>query len=158
MKPIRATVPATEAPAWAVWQRRLIDAMNAAVEPYTRAYCEADGSLIWRHESAGSPDDFYEAFFNWPLLYLIGGADDLMPRSHRHWRAVTRQLTAFGLVRDEYALREDQFHQAESDIFFYNLCLADPRRRGQRVPGLPVRRPSTPAAIPASPTGTATAR
>ena len=126
MDPIRATVPATEAPSWAVWQRRLIEAMDASVEPYTEAYCEADGSLIWRHETAGSPDDFYEAFFNWPLLYLIGGADDLLPRSHRHWRAVTRQLTAFGLVRDEYALREDQFHQAESDIFFYNLCLADP--------------------------------
>ena len=126
MDPIRATVPATEAPSWAVWQRRLMEAMNASVEPYTEAYCEADGRLIWRHESAGSPDDFYEAFFNWPLLHLIGGADDLRPRSHRHWRAVTRQLTAFGLVRDEYALREDQFHQAESDIFFYNLCLADP--------------------------------
>jgi len=126
MEPIRATIPCTDAPAWASWQRRLLADMEGSIEPYTEAYCEPDGSLKWRHDSAHSLDDFYEAFFNWPLLYTIGGRQDLLSRSQHHWEAVTRQLTKFGLVQDEYALKDDQFHQGESDIFWYNLCLADP--------------------------------
>ena len=126
MDPIRATIPCTEPPSWAVWQRQLLATMEASVEPYTQTYCEDDGRLIWRHDTAHSLDDFYEAFFNWPLLYLLGAADDLRERSQRHWEAVTRQLTDLDLVGDEYALKNDQFHQAESDIFWYYLCLADP--------------------------------
>ena len=126
MPPLCASVPCHEPPAWAVWQRRLFETMEAAIDPYTEAYCEEDGRLIYRHETAHSLDDFYEAFFNWPLLYQLGGGDHLMERAHRHFEAVTRQLTDFGLVDQEYAVTDDQFHQAESDIFFYNLCLADP--------------------------------
>ena len=55
MDPIRATVPATEAPAWAVWQRRLMEAMNAAVEPYTEAYCEADGHSTTANSASWQP-------------------------------------------------------------------------------------------------------
>jgi hypothetical protein len=28
--------------------------------------------------SRDGADDFYEPFFNWPMLYLLGGADDLL--------------------------------------------------------------------------------
>lgn len=126
MEPIRATLPSTDAPPWAAWQRRLLADMEASVEPYTQAYCEDDGSLKWRHDTAHSLDDFYEAFFNWPLLHLLGGGAHLQSRSQRHWEAVTAQLTAFDQVLDEYARKDDQFHQGESDIFWYNLCLADP--------------------------------
>ena len=101
MEPIRATIPCTDAPAWAAWQRRLLADMEASVEPYTQAYCEDDGSLKWRHDTAHSLDDFYEAFFNWPLLHMLGGGAHLQSRSQRHWEAVTAQLTAFDQVLDE---------------------------------------------------------
>jgi hypothetical protein len=119
-------------PAWAVWERRLLDVMSEAVHPFAAKYTRPDGSLIWRDENDDSfqsrdgADDFYESFYNWPLLYLLGGADHLLPLAHKHWNAVTRQLTHLGLVHKEYELGYDQFHQGESYIYLYFLCQADP--------------------------------
>jgi hypothetical protein len=36
------------------------------------------------------PDDYYEPFFNWPLVYLMGGGDHLLQLADRQWEAVTR--------------------------------------------------------------------
>jgi hypothetical protein len=150
LKPIfhlTASVPLIDPPAWAVWQRRLIETMSAAVHPFAAKYTRADGSLIWReyhddsYQSRDGADDFYESFYNWALLYLMGGDDHLLDMAHRHWDAVTVQLTQLGLVRDEYERGYDQFHQGESYIYFYFLCLADPSNprlieRARRFAGL----------------------
>jgi len=141
MTTLSATIPCTAPPAWAVLERRLIDILDESVHPFLEKYTHEDGTLIWNHESAHSPDDFYESFYNWPLLYLLGGGDHLLELSHRAWNAVTRQLTDHGLVHKDYARRVDQFHQGESDIFFYLLCLADPTHpeavdRARRFAGL----------------------
>ena len=132
MQKITATLPLLDPPAWAVLERRLIDAMNASVKTYLERYTHADGprqhELIWR-DSIGSrdgADDFYEAFYNWPLLYLLGGSDELLPLAHQQWDAVTTQLARMDMLRKEYERGYDQFHQSESYIYFYLLCLADP--------------------------------
>ncbi len=127
---IRASVPCAAPPAWAVLERHLLALLDQAVHPYLGKYTRPDGTLIWDHSSAHSEDDFYEAFYNWPLLYLMGGDDSLRELSGRQWEAVTRQLTGYGLVHKEYARSDDQFHQGESDIYFYLLCLADPQGAG----------------------------
>lgn len=129
---IYATLPCAAPPAWAVWQRRLIEVMSEAVYPFAQKYTRADGSLIWRDgqddsfQTRDGADDFYESFYNWALLYLLGGGDHLLPMAHHHWDGVTQQLTRLGLVRKEYERGYDQFHQGESYIYFYFLCLADP--------------------------------
>lgn len=129
---LRADVPVIAAPAWSVWQRRLLDTMSQAVHPFRDKYARPDGSLIWRDDHDDSfqtrdgADDFYESFYNWPLLYLLGGDDALLTLSHHHWNGVTRQLTRLGLLHKEYERGYDQFHQGESCIYFYFLCLADP--------------------------------
>ena len=44
---------------------------NASAKEYTHP----DGLLIWRdglRHSRDGADDFYESFYNWPLLYLLG--------------------------------------------------------------------------------------
>jgi hypothetical protein len=129
---IQATIPSATAPSWAVWQRRLIETMSASVYPYLKKYTREDGSLIWRdshadsYQSRDGADDFYESFYNWALLYLLGGSNDLLRLAHFHWDAVTEQLTKLGLVHKEYERGYDQFHQGESYIYFYFLCLADP--------------------------------
>ena len=74
------------------------------------------------------------------MLYLLGGGDDLLPLAHRQWEATTRLLTQYGNVYKEYERGYDQFHQAESYIYFYLLCLADPNNpllaeRAQRFAG-----------------------
>ena len=146
MTSITATTPYTQLPAWAVLERRLFDLLDAAVDPFLDKYTAADGTLIWRdaategYPSRDGADDFYESFGNWPLYYLLGGGDRLLPLSHRQWDAVTRQLTSYGVLTREYELGYDQFHQSESYIYFYALCLADPgnellRERAERFAG-----------------------
>lgn len=140
---IKATEPCLAPPTWAVLERKLFDVMDAAVYPFLEKYTRPDGTLIWNDTWYGArdgADDFYESSFNWPLLYLLGGGDHLLELGRRQWDAITRQLTEFGLVHKEYEFGYDQFHQAESYIYFYFLCLADPdnltnRDRAQRFAG-----------------------
>lgn len=147
LKIIEATLPIIAPPAWAVWQRRLIEVMSEAVHPFAQKYTRPDGSLIWRDDQDDSfqtrdgADDFYESFYNWALLYLMGGGDHLLDMAHHHWDGVTQQLTRLGLVKKEYERGYDQFHQGESYIYFYFLCLADPMHptlidRARRFAGL----------------------
>ncbi len=140
MKRIVADLPITSMPSWAVWERRLIDDLSRSVEPFVEHFTRENGEFIWEDEwGGGSCDDFYEPFFNWSLLYLMGGADHMLSLADRQWEAITRQLTRLGAVHKEYGIREDNFHQSESDICFYNMCLADPqqkwRERAQRFAG-----------------------
>jgi len=143
MKRIAASVPCLKIPAWALMERQLIKAMDESVHPFLAKYTREDGTLFWRDPSTGrcSEDDLYESFYNWPLLYLMGGGDHLLPLAHRQWEAMTRQLTAFGACYKEYGRGTDAFHQGEGDMFFYLLCLADPRdpsniERARRFAGL----------------------
>ena len=140
---IEATIPCLNPPAWALWERKLIELMDQAVYPYLARYTREDGTLIYRDDfrSRDGADDFYESFFNWPLYYLLGGGDHMLELSHRQWEATTRLLTGYGNVYKEYERGYDQFHQAESYIYFYFLCLADPAnpllvQRAQRFAGL----------------------
>ena len=141
MTRIVADIPIDAPPSWAVWERRLLDSMNQSVQPFLDHFTREDGEFIWKDEwGGGSPDDYYEPFFNWPLVYLIGGADHMLALAERQWEAVTRQLTRLGTIHKEYGIREDQMHQSESDIFFYHLCLANPtgskrRERARRFAG-----------------------
>ena len=126
---IVASVPLEKAPAWAVLERQLISVMEEAVYPFLEKYTHPDGRLIWKegiHQSRDGADDFYESFYNWPLLYLLGGGDHLLDLGHRQWDATTKLMEEIGHVYKEYEIGYDQFHQSESYIYFYLLCLADP--------------------------------
>jgi hypothetical protein len=144
MHTIIATTPSFPPPTWAILERKLFDLMNEATVPFVKRYVRADGELIWREGGTGSrdgADDFYESAYNWPLFYLLGGGDHLLAEGQRMWDGITRQLTRAGMLRNEYELGYDQFHQGESYIYFYFLCLADPtnpinRARAQRFAGL----------------------
>ena len=136
MVTIEANVPFIEPPAWAVLERSLIDLMNDAVDPVMERYVRTDGSLMWPttepFTSIDGLDDAYESFHNWPVLYLLGGADRLLELSHRQYDAITRQFARYDsghghpMVVKEYEQGYDWMHQSEGYLFFYNLCLADP--------------------------------
>jgi hypothetical protein len=125
---VTATVPITETPVWAALQRRLFDVLDHAWREFESLYCSADGGLVYHGQMHGRDgvDDFYEPFFNWPVLYQLGGSDDLLAAAKHHWEGVTTQMTDVGFVRDEFELGYDWFHIGESMIFFYALCAADP--------------------------------
>lgn len=126
---VAATVPLGAPPSWALLERRLFDVLDTAWRTFAARYCEPDGRLIFRGkgESRDGADDFYEAFFNWPTLYQLGGADDLLAAAKHHWEGVTAQLTESGYLVDEFERGYDWFHQGESLLLFYGICAADPR-------------------------------
>ena len=135
MKTIEATVPVTDAPAWAVMERTLMQRMEQAVEPFLAKYTAPDGTIVWRtglHDTRDGADDFYESFYNWPALYLLGGGDRLLELGKRQWEATTLLLDKMGHLRSEYEVGYDQFHQSESYTYFYLLCMADPSDRRYR--------------------------
>ena len=126
MAVIVANVPITDIPSWAVWERRMLDSINQSVYPYLEHFTEENGEFIWNDEWGGhSPDDYFEPFFNWPLVYLMGGGEHLLTLAERQFEAVTKQLMRLGSYHKEYGFREDQMHQSESDVLFYHLCLAN---------------------------------
>ena len=102
---------------------------------FAALYTRPDGSLRYLGQltARDGADDFLETFFNWPQLYLLGGASDLLEASARHWHGVVGQLTGLGMYRDEFEIGYDWFHQGESMLFFYFLTLADPDRWRDRA-------------------------
>ena len=67
----------TAPPAWAVLERQLMRAIDEAAPVYLDKYTRPGGSLIWREDYPGDgvwADDLYEAFFNWPIYYALGGS------------------------------------------------------------------------------------
>ncbi|MDR1798994.1 MAG: hypothetical protein LBR19_03785 [Bifidobacteriaceae bacterium] len=144
-------VPLRAIPRWAILERALFAQLDQAWRIFEARFCEPDGRVRYSGEMVGRDgvDDFYEPFFNWPMLYRLGGAADLLPAAKHHWEGITRQMTEFGFVRDEYELGYDWFHQAESLGLFLGLCGADPsdqafQARAERFAGF---------FLPGSPTG-----
>ncbi len=132
-----ASAPLGEPPLWAILERRLIDLMDQSVEPLLSRYIREDGSILWptteRFHSIDGLDDAYESFHNWPLYYILGGADRFRDLSLREFDAITLQFTKYDsghghpMVVKEYEQGYDWMHQGEGYLFFYLLGLTDPR-------------------------------
>lgn len=116
-------------------QRALFDLLDHAWRRFERDFTGPDGRLNYdgRLTTRDGVDDFYEVFFNWPQLYLLGGAGDLLSASEKHWEGVTRQLTELGMLHDEFERGYDWFHQGESLLLLYFLCMADPEHWSDRA-------------------------
>ncbi|HEY3081105.1 MAG TPA: hypothetical protein VGM69_14530, partial [Chloroflexota bacterium] len=134
---VDATLPLLEPPAWAILERQLFTTLDQSVHVFLDRYTHPDGTLIWRDTLHGrdGADDFYESSYNWPLLYLLGGGDHLLPLAVRQWEAITGQVASLkplGQIHKEYERGYDWFHQGEGNLYFYFLCLADPQRPAHR--------------------------
>ena len=72
---ITASVPLLEPPGWAIAQRQLFDLLDDAWRRFAHAFTGPDGRLNYDGSlsTRDGVDDFYEVFFNWPQLYLLGG-------------------------------------------------------------------------------------
>ena len=134
----------SQPPAWAVLERQLIQAINQAAPIFLEKYTRPGGTLIWREDYPGDgvwADDLYEAFFNWPLYYALGGSDYIGAMAVQEWNAITRQIAHdYGRAEKEFISDDDWFHNSENYIYFYYLGLADPTnaemmRRARRFAG-----------------------
>ena len=127
----------TDAPTWAVLQRQLIAAIDEAAPIFLDKYTHPGGELIWRtgpqDEDNGWADDLYEAFFNWPHYYALGGGNYAGEMAGREWNAITRQLVDLDQVTDEFVNACDWFHNGENYIYLYNLGMATPGLAGMEA-------------------------
>ena len=134
----------TRAPAWAVLERQLFDAMDQAAPIFIDKYTRPGGSLVWTESYPGDgvwADDLYEAFFNWPVFYALGGSAYTGEKAVHQWNALTCQITNdYGRASKEFINDDDWFHNSENYIYFYALGLSDPTnaemmRRARRFAG-----------------------
>lgn len=123
---VEANVPIAP-PGWAVLERQLLTVMSEAALKYTEVYTRSGGTLLWKTDGSASADDLFEGFYNFPLLYALGGDEKLRELSFKQWSAMARQLTYdFDVLHREFPKHADWFHISEGWLFFYFLGLADP--------------------------------
>ncbi|MEM8966208.1 MAG: hypothetical protein AAGE93_07310, partial [Bacteroidota bacterium] len=115
-------------PDWALMQQQLMHALYPAALTFIKKYTHEDGALKWREEWPGmdGSDDGYEAFYNFPLYYALGGPKPIDSLSRVFWDAITKQFTKYGQVHNEFDAGYDWMHHGESYTYFYFFGLADP--------------------------------
>jgi hypothetical protein len=130
-----ASLPVTAPPAWALAERSLFALLDDSWRGFENAFCEPDGALRYtgRLSSRDGGDDFYESFFNWPQYYLLGGDAAILPASETHWRGMTDELTRLDIVKDDFEIGYDWFHQGEAMLFMYFLSAAAPNEWRERA-------------------------
>lgn len=116
------------APHWALLEREIIDALNAAAPEFIARYTRDDGTLIWRDEWPGmdGSDDPYEAFMYLTLFYSIGGDESVYEAARKMWDAITWQWTQYGQIEREFDGYYDWMHHGESNLFHYFFGLTKP--------------------------------
>ncbi|MEM6841058.1 MAG: hypothetical protein AAF632_02425 [Bacteroidota bacterium] len=121
-------------PEWALMQQQLMQALYPAALTFIKKYTYEDGSLKWREEWPGmdGSDDGYEAFYNFPLYYALGGPEPIDSLSRIFWDAITEQFTEYGQVHNEFDAGYDWMHHGESYTYFYFFGLADPTDKKMR--------------------------
>ncbi len=82
-------------PVWALLQRELLRANAAACREFYDKYFDERGFLLCVERWGGDdgPDDAIENCNDWPLLFALGGADDVRRMYERAWEGHLRQYT-----------------------------------------------------------------
>ena len=116
------------APRWALLQREIITALNAAGPEFVARYTREDGTLIWRDEWPGmdGSDDPYEAFMYLALFYSIGGDESIYDAARKMWDAITWQWTQYGQIEREFDGYYDWMHHGEANLFHYFFGFTKP--------------------------------
>ncbi|MEY7848388.1 hypothetical protein AB7C87_04200 [Natrarchaeobius sp. A-rgal3] len=150
MLELEARVSIRQRPEWAMVQRELLDVMASAVDRFVDDYVGEGGEPLWPpedHVGADGFDDLLEGFYNWPLVYAMGGDDRFLEHARSVYEGALERgretETPFGhpMVVDDFEHCRDWFHLGEANQFTYNLGLAAPEddvvvERAERFAGL----------------------
>ncbi|MFW6133794.1 MAG: hypothetical protein ACOC8F_07840 [Planctomycetota bacterium] len=119
---------AMDAPRWARMQRRLIRRNTRALGVFYRKYYDDRGYLKVKPELGGGSgaDDAMEHTYNWPLLYALGGDDEVLRRTRQAWEGHFKQYTEAGGLSREFIKSFDWQHNGEHYCSFFHLGLCIP--------------------------------
>ena len=117
-------------PSWALAQRALIRANEEAAIAFADKYVLSNGYLNHRPRWGGSdgPDDAMENFWNWPLLYAIGGRKEILDLYRKIWEGHIRQYTSENMLYREFIRAFDWEHNSEHYGGFVNEGLSGSHR------------------------------
>ncbi len=116
-------------PAWAHMERALLEQNTRWMEAFAAKYVNpANGYLeaVEHWGGADGPDDAMENFYNWPLVYVLGGPKRSLDLFRSVWEGHIRQYTQKGMYYKEYITSFDWEHNGEGYEAFLMLPLADP--------------------------------
>ena len=116
-------------PAWALYERQLIKALDEAAVVFYDQYVDENGMLAFkeRYESGmNSSDDMYEAFRGFSLHTALGGSHKLDKLNRVAWEGITKQFTRYGQIYREFDSNWDWMHHGEGYINFYPMGMVQP--------------------------------
>jgi hypothetical protein len=126
-------------PAWAVLERELLHANEAACRKYFAKYFDSRGFLecVERWGGDDGPDDAIENLSDWPILHALGASDDVLRLYKKGWEGHLRQYTQAktkdvpfardGMYYKEFPVMFDWVHNGEGLTVFDLQGLSDPR-------------------------------
>ena len=125
-------------PSWALLQKESLKAQSRACEYFYDRYFDEKGYMLCVPRWGGDdgPDDAIENLTGWPLLYMMGGPENLLNRCNLaqdgHIRQYTEAKTVDvpfardGMYYKEFPVLFDWLHNGESMSVFGDLGLCDP--------------------------------
>ena len=128
-------------PVWALLERELLRFQSEAFRIFYNKYFDERGYLecIPRWGALDGPDDAIENLANWPVLYLLGGDDDILDMCRRAYDGHIKQYTEAktvdvpfardGMYYREFPVHSDWAHHAEGLVVFNLVALCDPGDR-----------------------------
>ena len=128
-------------PAWALMEWELIRTQERACGEFFERYFDERGYLecIPRWGGNDGPDDAIENLVGWPVLYVLGGGDDLRAMCELGWEGHLKQYTEAkttqvpfardGMYYREFPVMFDWVHNGEGLTTFNLHGLMDPTAR-----------------------------
>jgi len=116
-------------PSWAFMERALIAENVRLMEKFAGHYVNPKTGHFECLETWGGgdgPDDAMENFYNWPLVYMLGGQKRALDLFHLVWNGHIDQYTRKGMLHREFITTFDWEHNGEQYAAFNLLPLADP--------------------------------
>lgn len=139
-------------PTWALMQRELLRANEAACREFHAKYFDDRGYLLCVERWGGDdgPDDAIENLMDWPILHALGASDEILHLYKKSWEGHLRQFTLArttevpmardGMYYKEFPVSFDWLHNGEGLVVFNLQGLSDPddprfRQRVRRYAG-----------------------
>lgn len=116
-------------PAWGLMQRALLEENVRLMRAFLAKYVNpANGYLevVEHWGGADGPDDAMENFYNWPMVYILGGPRESLELFRLVWEGHLRQYSALRMFHREFITSFDWEHNGEGYAPFLLMPLADP--------------------------------